>query len=172
MTGRMPSSYGRSIATAIFVLALTLSAYAHAATSTPAELLLQALLPAASSATPVTITPDYNQLPQAGATASASLTPINAILPGATSDQTTQSPFVKSPALSPIASAPATATSTPLSAAKAALLKTLYAELATLEAELATLEPAAPATSCTSLSITRSLALGSSGADVSALQQF
>ena len=115
--GRMPSSYGRTIAIAVFVLTLTLSAYAHAATSTAAELLLQSLLPPVSSASPATISPDYNQLPQA-ATPSASLTPINAILPtgqaglpGATSDQTTQSPFVKSavfspnPALSPVVSA-------------------------------------------------------------------
>ena len=178
--GRMPSSYGRTIATAVFVLTLTLSAYAHAATSTAAELLLQALLPPSSSASQVTITPDYNQLPQPAVSPSASLTPINAILPGATSDQTTQSPFVKSgelsavfspnPALSP--APPTTASSTPLSAAKAALLKTLYAELATLEAELSALEAAEPATSCAPLTISRTLALGSTGADVSALQQF
>jgi IPT/TIG domain len=34
MMGRMPSSYGRSIATAVFVLVLTISPYAHAANTT------------------------------------------------------------------------------------------------------------------------------------------
>jgi Putative peptidoglycan binding domain len=61
--------------------------------------------------------------------------------------------------------------------AKAALLQSLYAELATLEAELAALQAGHVASSGTTtagacaISITRTLALGSTGSDVTQLQR-
>ena len=168
----MPSSHGRSIAPAVFVLALAVSAFVHADTTTPtaAQLLLQALRPptpviAYNNSTVASTSP--TGAPQASAgianpfllvslpsllSPNASPVPQNAIVPGAT-----------------MATTPATATASSTNS----LIASLYAEVKVLEAELAALETAAstPA-SCTPLTLTRSLTLGSKGSDVSALQRF
>jgi chitodextrinase len=65
---------------------------------------------------------------------------------------------------------PSTSSATLSASAKATLLQSLYAELQTLEAEIAALEAAA--NHCTLVNLTRNLALGSSGTDVTQLQQF
>jgi hypothetical protein len=160
MMGRMPSSYGRGAAIAAFVLALTLSVYAHAATITPAELLLQALVPPAP-ASPPTISPDLKLLPQNSA---APATPPTSLTPASTaSDATTLTP-----------------TPTP----KTARLKTHNAEHATHEAEHTAHEASTPSTSPAPIApssntgitsnavFTQYLTLRSTGSQVQALQTF
>ena len=66
----------------------------------------------------------------------------------------------------------ATSSTSALANTKATLIKTLYAEVQALEAQIAALEAASRAPSCVPLTLTRSLSLGATGADVSALQQF
>ena len=131
MMGRMPSSYGRSIAAISFAFALSFALLAHAQ-STTAQQLLQALLP------PNAVTPQQSLL---------SLHPFTTAV------------------------TPRTPSSTLSASAKATLLQSLYAELQTLEAEIAALEAAANQ-HCTPLNITRNLAIGSTGTDVTQLQQF
>jgi peptidoglycan hydrolase-like protein with peptidoglycan-binding domain len=65
---------------------------------------------------------------------------------------------------------PSTSSATLSASAKATLLQSLYAELQTLEAEIAAIEAAA--NHCTAVNLTRNLALGSQGTDVTQLQQF
>jgi peptidoglycan hydrolase-like protein with peptidoglycan-binding domain len=108
----------------------------------------------------------------------ASLTPTQLLLQEIQPHPSTITPVTISPDVNLSAQFPIASTTLPttLSAAKATLLKTLYAELAALEAQLAALEASsstpASTSSCTPLTITRSLALGSTGTDVFALQQF
>src|SRR5271170_4302153 len=133
----MPSSYGRRVATVVFVLALTFSMTARAATSIPtaAQILLRALVPP------------------------------NAIVPTPAPSTLTPPP----PPTVPTTAAPTTATLT--ASAKATLIASLTAEVKTLEAEIAALI-AAQNTPCTAVNLTRSLALGSQGTDVTQLQNF
>jgi len=75
------------------------------------------------------------------------------------------------------------ATSTVTASSTVSLIQSLYAEVQTLEAQIALLQaatptttpstaPASPTTTCAPLVLTRNLAPGSKGSDVSALQQF
>jgi peptidoglycan hydrolase-like protein with peptidoglycan-binding domain len=132
----MPSSYGRSIAAAVFVIALSISLYAHAATTTPVQILLHAIIPTGSPVSPTVISPDLVLQPQDSVSAAVASTTVS-------SSSTTTT----------------------------ALIKSLYAELQTLEDEIAALEATSQA-SCSPLRPTRTLALGSTGSDVSALQRF
>jgi peptidoglycan hydrolase-like protein with peptidoglycan-binding domain len=97
----------------------------------------------------------------------ANLIPENSIIPQAVGTTTLNS----------------TMTSTVAASSIAALINTLYAQVQALEAQIATLEVAsatstptttstAPITSCTPLTLTRFLSLGSAGSDVSSLQTF
>ena len=158
------------------MLALALSAFAHADTTpSAAQLLLQALTP------PTPVIPYNNSTvastsptgaPQASAgiaspfllvsipsliSPNASLVPQEAIVPGASSAATT----------------PTTATApTNVSTSTAALIQSLYAEVKTFEAEIAALEATSSTPSCAALTLTRPLDLGSTGSDVTALQRF
>jgi peptidoglycan hydrolase-like protein with peptidoglycan-binding domain len=163
----MPSSYGRSIAATVFVLALAVSAFVHAATTTPtaAQILLQSLSssppsvpyatnvastsPSASQGSSPASVPIGVSLPNL-LPLSASLMPQESIVPGASTAATS-------------ASATTTASSN--------LLQTLEGEVASLESELATLRSAASTSTPTSVvHFTRLLTLGSKGSDVTALQ--
>jgi peptidoglycan hydrolase-like protein with peptidoglycan-binding domain len=152
----MPSLLSRSVATAVFVLALTFSAYAHAVSTTPAELLLQALPSLRSSANPATVSPDLKLFPQRPVVPTALPTP---------SIASTRAPASGASSAAPLA-------------ANATLLETLYAQLKPLEAQIrppeATSQASTPrhAPSCAPLTLSRSLSLGSTGSEVSALQQF
>jgi chitodextrinase len=94
---------------------------------------------------------------------------LQALLPPNTVVPKITAPISTTVVVPPVASSQAS-TATP-SASKATLLQSLYAELQTLEAEIAALEAAANQ-HCTPLNFTRNLALGSSGTDVTQLQQF
>jgi murein L,D-transpeptidase YcbB/YkuD len=82
-------------------------------------------------------------------------------------------PNAATPKISAPISAPVTSSIATPSASNATLLQSLYAQLAVLETELSALEAAANQhSSCTPITTTRTLSLGSSGTDVSSLQQF
>jgi peptidoglycan hydrolase-like protein with peptidoglycan-binding domain len=82
-------------------------------------------------------------------------------------------PRVSAPISAPVTSSiatPVNPSATLSASAKATLLQSLYAELQTLEAEIVAIEAAA--NHCTAVNLTRNLALGSQGTDVTQLQQF
>jgi len=166
----MPSTYGRSVAAALFAFFLTVFQFAHADTTpTAAQLLLQALTPPTPyipyvNPTVGSTTSTGTPQPSAGITnpfllaSLPSLAPLNANL-------------VPEEAIVPDASSAPTSTSRTTTVSPD-LFKTLYAEVAALEAQIAAIEATSSAPSCAPPTLTRSLDLGSTGSDVSALQQF
>jgi peptidoglycan hydrolase-like protein with peptidoglycan-binding domain len=157
--GRMLSSNGRSIAAAVFVLVLAVSAVVHADTApTAAQLLLQAL------ASPTPTAPYTSNVastsPSGPQESVAASVPIGVSLPNLLP---LNGSLVPQESIVPGATATTTASSD--------LLQTLEAEVASLEEELATMLSAmATSTPTSTARLSRPLALGSTGADVTALQ--
>src|SRR3984957_11038949 len=147
----MFSSHGRSIAAAVFALALALFVFAHADT-TPSTSPVSGPQQSAPVAVPIGVSLSTSL------SLNANLIPENAIIPVAA-----------------LATSTASVTSTPpfiASTTNATLIASLYAEVQTLEAQIAALEAAPPRAYCSPLNLASSLAIGSKGVDVSALQTF